>query len=179
MSGLKKFHKYLYGRHFPIVTNHKPLVSLFSEKKQVPTTASPRVQRWEVTLRGYEYDIVYKSGHSHGNADALSRLPLPVTTKVEAEENVFLMSEVESSPLTAAQISNWTQRDPVLAYVKEYLLHGWPQGIDDPELIPCKVKRDELNVQDGCVLWGARVVIPPKGRKLALAELHQAHPGIC
>ena len=95
MFGLKKFHKYLYGRHFTIVTDHKPLVSLFSEKKQVPVTASPRVQRWAVTLRGYEYDIVYKSGHSHGNADALSRLPLPVTTRVEAEESVLLLREVE------------------------------------------------------------------------------------
>ena len=34
-------------------------------------------------------------------------------------------------------------------------------------------------MQDGCVQWGARVVIPPQGRKLVLAELHQAHPSIC
>ena len=179
MFGLKKFHKYLYGRHFTIVTDHKPLVSLFSEKKQVPVTASPRVQRWAVTLRGYEYDIVYKSGHSHGNADALSRLPLPVTTRVEAEESVLLLREVEDFPLTANQISNWTHRDPVLAHVKEYLLRGWPQSIDDPELIPYTSRKNELSVQDGCVLWGARVVVPPQGRKLVLAELHQAHPGIC
>ena len=116
MFNLKKFHKYLYGRHFTIVTDHKPLVSLFSEKKQVPTTASLRVQRWAVTLRGCEYDTVYKSGPSHGNADALSRLPLPVTTRVEAEESVLLLREVEDFPLTAVQISNWTHRDPVLAH---------------------------------------------------------------
>ena len=179
MFGLKKFHKYLYGRHFTIVTDHKPLVSLFSEKKQVPTTASLRVQRWAVTLRGCEYDIVYKSGPSHGNADALSRLPLPVTTRVEAEESVLLLREVEDFPLTAVQISNWTHRDPVLAHVKEYLLRRWPQDTDDPELIPYKSRKNELSVQDGGVLWGARVVIPPQGRKLVLAELHQAHPGIC
>ena len=69
MFGLKKFHKYLYGRHFTIVTDHKPLVSLFSEKNQVTTNVSPSVQRWAVTLRGYEYDIVYKSGPSHGNTE--------------------------------------------------------------------------------------------------------------
>ena len=179
MFGLKKFHKYLYGRHFTIITDHKPLVSLFSDKKQVPTTASPRVQRWAVTLRGYEYDIVYRLGRDHDNADALSRLPLPVTTKIAAEETVFLLSEVETSPLTAAQISNWTHRDPVLAHVKEYLLRGWPQGRDDPDLLPYKLKKDELSVQDGCVLWGARVVIPPQGRAQVLDELHETHPGIC
>ena len=122
---------------------------------------------------------MYKSGHSHGNADALSRLPLPVTTRVEAEESVLLLREVEDFPLTANQISNWTHRDPVLAHVKEYLLRGWPQSIDDPELIPYTSRKNELSVQDGCVLWGARVVVPPQGRKLVLAELHQAHPGIC
>ena len=127
MFGLKKFHKYLYGRHFTIVTDHEALVSLFSEKKQVPTTASPRVQRWPVTLRGYEYDIVYKSGPSHGNTDALSKLPLPVTTRVEAKESVLLLREVKDFPLTEVQISNWAHRDPVLAHVKEYLLRGWPR----------------------------------------------------
>ena len=122
---------------------------------------------------------MYKSGPSHGNADALTRLPLPVTTRVEAEESVLLLREVEDFPPTAVQISNWAHRDPVLANVKEYLLRGWPQDIDDPELIPYKSRKNELSVQDGCVLWGAKVVIPLQGRKLVLAELHPAQPGIC
>ena len=37
---------------------------------------------------------------------------------------------------------------------------------------------DELSVQDGCVLWVARVAIPLQGRKQVLSELHAAHPGI-
>ena len=45
MFALKKFHKHLYGRSFEIITDHKPLVSLFGELKQVPTTASLRIQR--------------------------------------------------------------------------------------------------------------------------------------
>lgn len=34
--GIKKFHKYLYGRVFTIYTDHKPLISLFNEKKAIP-----------------------------------------------------------------------------------------------------------------------------------------------
>ena len=57
MFGIQRFHKYIYGRKFTIVTDHKPLLSLFNEMKAVPQMASPRIQRWAVTLRAYEYTI--------------------------------------------------------------------------------------------------------------------------
>ena len=112
MFALKKFHKHLYGRSFEIITDHKPLVSLFGELKQVPITASPRIQRLAVTLCGYEYNIHYKAGKSHINADCLSRLPLPVTVKSEPEEHVLLIEELDCSPVSAEQISRYTGRDP-------------------------------------------------------------------
>ncbi|KAK3748327.1 hypothetical protein QZH41_005512, partial [Actinostola sp. cb2023] len=96
MFGIKKFHKYLYGRPFTIHTDHKPLVSLFNEKKQVPTTASPRVQRWSVTLRGYEYSIKFRAGSENGNADAFSRLPLPVTEEMQPTDRVLMDRDIEA-----------------------------------------------------------------------------------
>ena len=77
--GVKKFHQYLYGRQFIPETDHKPLESLFNEKKATPAMAAARIQRWALTLAAYNYTIKYKPGIEHGNADALSRLPLPVS----------------------------------------------------------------------------------------------------
>ena len=79
--GVKKFHQYLdlYGRQFILETDHKPLESLFNEKKATPAMAAARIQRWALTLAAYNYTIKYKPGIEHGNADALSRLPLPVS----------------------------------------------------------------------------------------------------
>jgi len=47
------------------------------------------------------------------------------------------------------------------------------------EFDPFTSRKDELSVQDGCVLWGARVIIPSVGRSEVLKQLHQCHPGVC
>ena len=60
----------------------------------------------------------------------------------------------------------------------EYLLRGWPSNNKNPDLAAYCVRKDELSVYDGCVLWGARVVIPQQGRRQVMSELHAAHPGI-
>ena len=54
------------------------------------------------------------------NADALSRLPLPVcTTNVPMlPEIIVLLEQLASVPLTATQIFKMTDRDPILTKVK-------------------------------------------------------------
>uniref|UniRef100_A0A3B3SKQ2 Gypsy retrotransposon integrase-like protein 1 n=1 Tax=Paramormyrops kingsleyae TaxID=1676925 RepID=A0A3B3SKQ2_9TELE len=178
--GVKKFHSYLYGRHFKIVTDHKPLLSLFNEMKALPQMASPRVQRWAVTLGAYDYTIVYKRGKDHLNADALSRLPLTMEREnsPEEEERVLLLDDSDTPLVNAQQLKRWTDKDPVLARVREFILRGWPQKLEDPTFTPYTKHKDELSTQEGCILWGGRVVIPLQGRAALLKQLHQTHPGI-
>ena len=67
----------------------------------------------------------------------------------------------------------------MLAKVKGWILTGWPENSPDDEKLRAYVNRKhELSVEDGCLLWGSRVVVPEKGRKRVVAMLHQAHPGI-
>ena len=40
------------------------------------------------------------------------------------------------------------------------------------------MRRHELTADQGCVLWGMRVIIPPSLRNRLLQELHEEHPGI-
>ena len=70
--GVKKFQAYLYGRKFTLVTDHKPLTSIFGPRKGVPAVAAARLQRWSLLLSAYNYDIEFRPTAAHGNADALS-----------------------------------------------------------------------------------------------------------
>ena len=177
--GVKRFHHYLLGRKFTIYSDHKPLQHLFGRLRAIPPMASARIQRWALTLSAYDYEISYKPGKEQASADLLSRLPLPDCPKETPTpaDTILLIESLQTSPTTFAHIRSWTSRNPLLSKVRKMLLQGW-QITTDEALKPFQRRKDELSVQDGCILWGSRVVIPPPGRQKVIDKLHAAHPGI-
>lgn len=177
--GVKKFNQYLYGKHFTLLTDHKPLVSIFNPAKGVPAMAAARLQRWALFLSAHTYSIEYKGTHHHGNADGLSRLPLQAPPPVNTKEPVdmFHMAQVDPLPVTSEEIARETGRDPILSRVYDMTLKGWPSK-GDPSLPGYSSRRDQLTVHQGCILWGARVVVPPKLRPRVLTVLHEGHLGV-
>ena len=67
--GVKKFHHYLYGLNFTLLTNHQPLTTILNLKKGIPSLAAARSQQWALLLSAYNYDISYKSTKEPSNAD--------------------------------------------------------------------------------------------------------------
>ena len=179
VHAVKKFHNYIYGRCFTIESDHQPLSHLFSESKGIPVMASARIQRWALTLAAYQYNIRYKPGKTLNNADALSRLPRPVTTTDDCSpaEHTHLICHLSSTSIDAGRIKQWTARDPLLSQVLRYVQTGWPNELPDEKYKPFVSRKDKLSSLNGCILWGSRIVIPPQGRTFALQELHDTHPG--
>jgi len=68
--GLKQFRQYLYGRHFIIRTDHAALSWLRRTPEPMPQLA-----RWLTFIDQFDYEVVYRPGTKHGNADGLSRRP--------------------------------------------------------------------------------------------------------
>ena len=64
--GVKRFHPYLFGRQFTILSDHKPLKHLFSESQTTPTLVLAFIQQQSLTLGAYEYTIEYKPEQEHG-----------------------------------------------------------------------------------------------------------------
>ena len=111
----------------------------------------------------------------------MSRLPLSNTHEqvpVPAEWIHLVDFLEESTPVTAKDIAGWTKSDSLLSKVYHYCLSGWPDSKIENELKPFYERRSELSIQGDCLLWGIRIIIPPKGRATLLQELHSEHIGI-
>ena len=177
--GVKRFHVYLYGRRFTLITDHKPLTAIFHPEKGVPAMTAARLQRYALLLAGFDYKIEYKSTTEHCNADGLFRLPLQ---QKELEEmgvdssEMFHATQFASLPVTSEAVSRETRRDPVLARVHESIVKGWSARVDGDK--PYYERRNELTVHQGCILLGMRVVIPNKLQDRVMEELHDRHMGV-
>ena len=180
MFGVKRFHQFLYGRKYTLVTDHKPLTAILNPTKTLSTPAAARMQRWAMLLTAYQYDIEFRSTSEDANSDGYSRLPIPATNKGEGSATVastFNLNQINVLPLDAGQLKQATKTDPVLMKVLQYTQNGWPTEIES-ELRPYHRRRDELTVEDGCLLCGMKVVVPTSCREEVLDELHTSHPGI-
>ena len=121
----------------------------------------------------FEYTLKFRRTTAHANADTLSRLPLPVepAVAVTPPELVLLTEHLSNSLINLEGPSVGTNTAVSGARLASH--HG--QGISS---VSTFLRRAELSLFEGCVLWGTRVVIPSDHREAVLTELHDTHPGM-
>ena len=181
---VRKFHQFIYGHHFTLVTDHKPLLVIHGPKKEIPPLAAARMQRWAFQLSAYDYEILFKPTTAHSNADGLSRLPLQhtqpalVSTNEVAQISLFNLAQVQALPISSQQLGRATLSDPVLSKVFRYTKSNWPSGTLEDTLKPYWYRKNELTVEGDCVMLGIRVIVPKKWQEAVLSELHATHPSI-
>ena len=110
--GVRHFNKYLMGRKFTLLTDHRPLLRILGAKEGVPTLAAARLQRWALILSAYSYELEYRAGQDNKEADVLSRLPIPVEV-IDPNEQIFGVDYCEPLPMTANKIAKATQLNVV------------------------------------------------------------------
>ena len=174
--GITKFHQFLYGRKFTLVTDHKPLTTLLNPTRGVPALAAARMQRWALSLTAYSYNIEFRRTQEHSNADGLSRLPLPIQPPANPEFT-YTIGQIQALPVTSESLVRASRQDPTIAKVIHYVQKGWPTNTAD-DFKPYRNRYQELTIEGSCLMWGSRVVIPQKLRDVVLEELHRNHPGI-
>ena len=143
-----KFHDYLYGNQFTAYTNNNPLTYVLTTAK-----LDAMGHRWVAALSQYNFDIVYRTGTSNRDADALSHIRWPQNLKEVVPQTVVqamcqyatsdeslvesvaiddvLPDQWDSSPLD--QSVDWQKEqadDPVLSQIISCVVNGipWPSG---------------------------------------------------
>ena len=101
--GTERFHLYVYGAKFSIVTDYKPLIGIFDDHKLTST----RIDRWKLRLMPYNCELIYRPGRDENNpagilsVDTLTfqnqtraRRPLPsaISTTSVAMRNLTLLN---------------------------------------------------------------------------------------
>ena len=84
---------------------------------------------------------------------------------------------MEALPVTVRQLRVETSTNKILSMVIHFTKGSWPHVVQ-ASLHPFFCQLIELSVEEGCLLWGYRVVIPQRKRAKLRLELHQDHPGV-
>ena len=151
---LKVFKQYLLGRHFVVRTDHSALQWFKKSKEPVGQPG-----RWLETMEEYQFDIQFRAGTKHANADALSRRPCPKQNcychDFENEEMMLnrsvrlnascRLSEVFDVGLSKEEVITQQKQDPELRVLYE--------ALEKEEVRPTW---EEVALQTGKtkVLWG-------------------------
>jgi transposase InsO family protein len=135
----EKFKDYLWGAKVLVVTDNNPLVHLQTAKLGAVE------QRWVAQLANYDYQLQYRPGKEHTNADVLSRLPearsMGQTAALSEGREEGLMVGIVEAPgqLPVEPPANWgwdpqrwrmwQEEDEDLKLVRTWLGEGaWPEG---------------------------------------------------
>ena len=153
--------------------------TIFDKKTgvQVRHLAAARLQRWSLILSAYRYEMKHRRRSEHSNADAMSRLPCNEPSQPTGQ-SIFHVTTVDDLPISSKEIREATRMDPTLFRLFNYTLNGWPDKCSDENMKPYYYRRLELSIEDGCILWVSRDVIPRRFREQLLNELQLENQGI-
>jgi hypothetical protein len=186
----ERFHIYIYGKPVTVLTDHKPLLGVFAKSgNKLPT----RLERWQLRLQPYMPDIKYTPGKDNP-ADYLSRHPNVTQSDTEsaeiAEDYVrFISHNAVPTAMTLQQIAEVSGKDPTLTVAKDLIKSGkwylvndvtlWNADIDLNCLQSLSKVQTELSVtQEGILLRGSRILVPPLLQKQVVDLAHIGHQGI-
>ena len=179
-----KFRIYLLGHPgFMVVTDHKPLVSLFNN----PRKPGPfRVEKIRLKLQGYSFTVIYRKGDLNPT-DYMSRHPRPLSecTKEELE----LSNELEAyvhwvthsglpEAIKVSDIKKATSKDKTLQALVRSVRDNYLKSSSDPTLAPYKAIFEEISVVNGLLFKGKRIIVPKELQAKVIKLGHEGHQGL-
>ena len=178
---VKRFHLFVYGKEFKVITDHKPLMALFNNPSSKP---SARIERWLMELQQYRFIVEYRPGASNP-ADYASRHPIgdpeSHNYEVESEEHISFVAR-NAVPKAVTLSESATAKDPVLqavmSAVKSGCWHKAPPDVSLSELSRYKQVKEQLTCTDTVLLKSDHLVVPAALQERIVDIAHEGHLGI-
>lgn len=171
---VEKFHYYLYGKHFFVVTDHRPLEVIFGERSR----PCLRIERWVLRLASYDFEVIYKPGKNN-IADPFSRMcqnSIETHSFDEVSEHwVRHIAEVSRpKAIRRDEMEEESKNDQFISKVKNALYSDrWEEDLKRISLI-----KTELCFYGNILLRGTRIVVPEKLQHRTLQLAHSTHVGV-
>ena len=178
---VEKCKYYLTGANFKVVTDHRPLLGIFS--KNICDIENTRLQRYREKLSSYNFEVQWQEGKSHLIADALSRAPLFEAPEEEQyEEHINLCNKVSEDPAFEFIYNAIDEK-----YLE--LIQALRENKKASNLPPTHYGKNftsvwhELSLLDDeehtlVLLDSTRVLVPEGARQKILQLLHLSHCGL-
>ena len=123
--------------------------------------------RWVVGLSGYAFDIVFRDSAGNATADFFTRFAIQpqADDDLDSDEHFVCATMTNGLPVkSAAEIaSEGTKKDSMLVKVyKINILSLAGRVVVRGQLgfKPVWNRRDDISLENGCLLWGRRVIVP-------------------
>ncbi|KAJ6648539.1 Retrovirus-related Pol polyprotein [Pseudolycoriella hygida] len=171
---VERFHFYLYGRNFELITDHKPLEVIFAPVSK----PCARIERWVLRLQSYRFKVIYKPGKNN-IADPLSRLvvtdgPQPCFDIGTKQHIYSIVAAAAPVAISIAEIEQLSLENPEISAVKESInTNVWNDTSN-----PFNAFEIELCFVGNMLLRSNRLVMPIKLRQRTIELAHEGHPGI-
>ena len=146
---MEKFHHFLYGNHFLLETDQKPLETILSRSLN---QATPRLQRILIRTFPYNFSVHYLPGLKNQLADCLSWVGgLQDTISLPKLSINQITSQLNARSDSLQQLWEASQADDTLAILKYTIQKGWLSNIKElsSEIQAFWTFWEELIIEDG------------------------------
>ena len=175
---MEKFHHFLYGNHFILETDQKPLEANLSKTL---TQATLWLQRILIRTFPYHFTVHHILGPTNQLADCLSRLGIQNDSIKLPKLHLYqITNQLNARSDSLNQLHVATKEDDELVLLKHTITYGWPNTIKEVpnELQPYWTFQEKLTIEDGLVLKGTRIVILKNKHNQILKMIHEGHLGV-
>ena len=142
---LKKFHKYVWGTHFTLYTDHKALTYLHTQPN-----LSPMLINWYELIFDYNFAVFYKPGIRNVLPDALSRF------FTEEENETASQSTITIRKISKYEKTEFNEQEKLQILLKEHLLgHFGPdtmvKSLKEKEIFWNNILNDATKLTKSCI----------------------------